>query len=198
MSASNRSSAKKIALPVSRAPLARSARPALSLGALAIVSGCSSTPPPGWASGGAPLAFKSAVWERDDDRIEIKDNGHVLEDGDLLFVIDRVGRVVDEDYEPVALILPDGNVAGPDNQHLGRVGVTNAAPPGYAAAWLSIRPDGAVVRFDSDGEQELDGRWHGCNGPQMRTCTLVTHLLAVRYYQNQPRSSVGVGIGIGL
>jgi hypothetical protein len=140
-----------------------------------------------------------ARWDRgSDDVIEIKANGQVLEDGDLLYVIDRVGRVTDEDYEPVAVLLPDGHLAGPENRLLGRIGIANAAPPDGAAAWLAILPNGQVVYFDDEGERSNGGVWYGCRGPQQRTCTLVTHLLALRNYSSRQNGGVSVGVGIGV
>lgn len=162
-----------------------------------LAAGCGSKPPPMWQEGGAPLTLPAARWDRpDDDSIEIQPDGKVLEDDDLLFVVDRAGRIVDEDYEPVAILLPDGHVGGRDNQDFGRIGVANAAPPGSAAAWLAIMPDGQVVRFDEEGDRYNGGRWHGCNGPQQRTCTLVTHVLWVRDYLARSRGGVSVGIGV--
>lgn len=164
-----------------------------------VTLGCSATPPPRWQAGGAPLVIAPAHWDRaNGDSIDIKANGQVLENGDQVLFVDRAGRVTDENYDPVAILLPDGYVAGTDNRSLGRVGVTNAAPPGSATAWLSILPNGQVVRFNADGDRENGGVWHGCNGPQMRTCTLVTHILLVQSYANRPTPSVGIGIGIGL
>jgi hypothetical protein len=164
-----------------------------------LVVGCTPREPPRWAEGGAVLAIPSARWSRpDDDLVEIQPNGHVLEDGDLVFVIDRVGRVVDTDFEPVALLYPDGRLAGTDDHVLGHVGVSNAAPPDRTEAWLAVMPDGTVMYFDSDGDREAGGKWEGCVGPALRTCTLVTHLLAVRNYVRRSESGVGVGIGIGI
>lgn len=169
----------------------------LGLGLLAL--GCSANPPPRWQEGGAPLVIQAARWDRpDDDPIEILPNGQVLEDGDPILLVDRAGRVVDEDNDPVAILLPDGFVGGNDSELLGRIGVSNAAPPNSAAAWLAIMPDGTVVRYDYDGDQENDGRWVGCDGPARRTCTLVSHMLLVREYQRRPRSGVSVGIGVGF
>lgn len=172
----------------------------LLLGLLATLAvGCAPSAPPRWQEGGAPLYIQPARWDRPgDDAIVISGDGKVTEDGDLLFVVDRAGRVVDEDYEPVAILLDDGHVAGPDNRLLGRVGVSNAAPPGSAAAWLAIMPNGQVVRFDDDGERIDEGVWQGCEGPQKRTCTLITHVLWARRYLNRPRSGVSVGVGMGV
>lgn len=163
---------------------------------------CTPKEPPRWPEGGARLVIPKAVWERgEDDPIEIRENGQVVEDGDVLFVIDRVGRVVDSKYEPLAILLPDGNVAGTDNRALGYVGVTNAAPPWSRNAWLAIMPDGAVTVFERDGERAFGGRWTGCAGAAQRTCTLVTHMIALRTRSGPSDGggvTFGVGIGIGL
>ncbi len=166
---------------------------------LLLAAACAPKQPPRWQEGGAPLIIQPARWDRpSDDAIVIEADGRVTEDGDLLFVVDRAGRVVDEDYEPVAILLDDGHVAGPDNRLLGRVGLANAAPPGSAAAWLAIQPNGQVIRFDDDGERIDEGVWRGCEGPQKRTCTLITHVLWARRYLNRPRSGVSVGVGVGV
>lgn len=168
--------------------------------ALSLAAACTPREPPRWAEGGAQLELPSARWERSGDLIEIRPNGHVIEDGKLIFVIDRVGRVVDEDYEPVALLFPDGLLAGSGNRHLGHVGISNAAPPGSPVAWLAVTPDGTVTYFDSDGERSPGGRWTGCSGAALRTCTLVTHLVAMRHFRpyRHPGLTFGVGIGVGF
>ena len=166
--------------------------------ALALL-GCTPQEPPSWPQGGAALSIQPARWDRgDEDPIEIRANGEVVEDGDVLFVIDRVGRVVDPDYEPLAILLPDGRVIGTDDRLLGQVGITNAAPPWTGTAWLALMPDGAVTTFDADGDREFAGRWRGCSGAGLRTCTLVTHLVALRNYRSAPETGVGFGIGIGI
>ncbi|HVJ15333.1 MAG TPA: hypothetical protein VM686_07830 [Polyangiaceae bacterium] len=166
---------------------------------LAAVSGCTPSQPPRWSEGGAPLLLPEARWQRDsDDAIEVHANGHVIEDGDLIFIIDRVGRITDEDAEPVALLFPDGRLAGTDDRNMGHVGVSNAAPPSRVEAWLAVTPDGAVTYFDTDGERSAGGRWTGCTGPAQRTCTLVTHLVAMRHFADDRNSGVSVGVGIGI
>jgi hypothetical protein len=163
--------------------------------------GCKPQEPPNWPRGGAALSIAPARWDRgSEDAVEIRSDGQVLEDGDLLFVVDRVGRIVDKDYDPVAILLPDGRVFGTEERLLGQVGVTNAAPPWAAQAWLAVTPDGAVTQFSPEGDRSSLGRWQGCNGPALRTCTLVTHMIALRHYRAQPSSglSIGVGVGIGL
>jgi hypothetical protein len=167
---------------------------ALGLSVLA----CAPRNPPRWAEGGAPLAFAAARWDREGgDPVELRPDGKVLVDGDLVFVLDRVGRVADDDYEPHAVLLDDGQLAGTDNTSLGRVGVTNASPPGAVEAWLAVTPDGRVTYFDPDGERSSGGVWRGCTGPVLRTCTLVTQLVAVANYRGR-NSGVGVGIGVGV
>lgn len=166
---------------------------------VASLVGCSSTPPPGWVEGGARLVLARAIWaEADEDPIEISADGRVSRDGDLLFHIDSAGRVFDEDHEPIAVLLPDGHLSGPDDRLLGRVGVTNASPPGRATAWLSILPDGNIIFFDWEGERSTLGAWQGCSGPQLRTCTLVTHLVVLNRAMAASRSSVSVGVGVGV
>jgi hypothetical protein len=178
-------------------------RSALPLAAIVLTLctgwGCSPKVPPRWAEGGAPLSIAPARWDRGEaDTVEIRANGQVLEDGDLTMVIDRVGRVTDDDYEPLAVLLPDGHLVGTDNRLLGRVGVTNASPPDRESAWLALLPNGQVMWFDEEGERATGGVWHGCQGPAQRTCTLVTHLIAVRNYVNRAHSGVHVGVGVGV
>lgn len=171
----------------------------LALGALAL-AGCSTTPPAGWAKGGGALVFADASWRTPEgSTIRLRPSGAVELDGSLVLVLDRVGRVYDEDRHPVGVMFTDGEIAGSDDTHLGRVGVANAAPPGSKTAWLSVLPDGTVIFFDSDGERVPGGIWHGCNGPQQRTCTLVTHLVALRRTAAASRtSSVYMGFGVGI
>jgi hypothetical protein len=164
--------------------------------------GCAPSQPPRWAEGGAPLAFAPARWQRESGSpVELRANGHVLVDGDLAFVLDRVGRVANDDYDPYAVLLPDGQLVGTGDVGLGRVGVTNASPPGALEAWLAVTPDGRVTYFDTDGERNFGGTWQGCNGPVLRTCTLVTQLIAVHdlaMHYHGVRSGIGVGVGVGV
>ncbi len=161
------------------------------------LAGCAPRNPPRWAEGGAPLAFAAARWEREGDPVELRADGKVFIDGDLAFVLDRVGRVADDDFDPYAVLLGDGHLAGTDNLSLGRVGVTNASPPGAVEAWLSVTPDGRVTYYDSEGERSAGGTWRGCAGPVLRTCTLITHLVAVANYRGRS-GGVGIGIGVGV
>jgi hypothetical protein len=170
----------------------------LALSLFGIVA-CSSKPPAAWASGGARLALGNAIWKLGEDDVTMDRGGRVSMAGDTQFSIDVAGRVYDDDGDPAAVLLPDGNVVGNDNVHLGRVGVTNASPPGAETAWLTLSPGGDVILFDSDGERHSGGRWTGCTGAVLRTCTLVTHLaLLSRATAEQNRTSVGLGVGVGI
>jgi hypothetical protein len=161
--------------------------------------GCAPDQPPRWAEGGTPLVLAPARWNRGgNDPIELRPDGKVLEDGRLIFMVDRVGRVVDDHYDAVAVLLPDGRLAGTDNTFLGQIGVTNASPPEAGQAWLTVMPNGQVIFFDSDGERSSGGAWAGCEGPVHRTCTLVTHLVVLKSYLRRPQSGVGVGMGVGV
>lgn len=164
----------------------------------AVAMGCSATPPPNWAKGGAPLALGQASWDRDGDVIEIRPDGTVVEDDSVIFQIDRVGRVYHEDGDPIAILLPSGQLVGENDTNMGEVGAISAAFPGAAYAWLSLHPSGHVIRYDRDGNEYHDGAWTGCQGPMMLTCTLVTHVVALREWQRRPRVGVGVGVMVPL
>ena len=175
---------------------------ALSLGSavlLLLCASCAPSVPPRWAEGGAPLLIGPARWDRpDDDSIEIQADGRVLEGGHLRFVLDRVGRVTDDDYEAFAVLLPDGHVTGTDNRALGYVGVSNASPPFATQAWLSLQPDGRVVFYEPNGDHSEHGKWTGCDGPHRRACTLVTQIFVMRNYRVVPNSGVSFGVGVGV
>ncbi len=164
--------------------------------------------PPRWAEGGARLLIAPARWERNGaDPVEIQADGRVLEGGDLRIVVDRVGRVTDEDYDAYAVLLPDGQLVGTDDRALGFVGLNNATPPAAKQAWLSLQPDGTVVFYQSSGDRIPLGKWTGCDGPNRRTCTLVTQIFTERnlrvepnygpYGPYGPRFGVGIGVGVG-
>ncbi|HET7544558.1 MAG TPA: hypothetical protein VFK05_32030 [Polyangiaceae bacterium] len=175
-------------------------RPALLSSLLALAS-CAPSMPPRWAEGGAPLLIAPAHWQRgDDDPVEIQADGRVLEGGKLRFTIDRVGRVTNEDYDAVAVLLPDGHVVGTDDRALGYVGLSNASPPFSGQAWVSLLPDGRVVFFHPDGDRGALGQWTGCNGPSRRTCTLVTQMFLVQNLRMAPTygPTFGVGVGVGV
>jgi hypothetical protein len=163
------------------------------------VMGCAPKAPPRWAEGGSVLFITPARWDRpDEDSVEIQPDGRVVEGGRRRFVIDRVGRVTDDDYEPFAVLQPDGHLVGTDDAALGYVGLSNASPPSGVQAWLSLQPDGRVVFFEPNGDRTTRGVWHGCDGPGRRACTLVTQIFAVRNYRMQPASGVTFGVGVGM
>lgn len=168
--------------------------------ALALLGlGCAPSLPPRWATGGAALELPAARWTRPgNDPIDLRPDGRVFEGGSLVFRIDRVGRIVDDEYEPVALLLPDGRVVGTDDTLLGQVGITNAAPPGEDHAWLTVAPSGQVIYFAQDGTRVAGGTWSGCSGPAHRTCTYVTHLITLQNALRQPNPGVSVGVGFGV
>lgn len=144
------------------------------------------------------MALGAATWHREGDPISLTADGKVTQDGDVLFVIDAAGRVFEEDGEPIGVVQPDGYLVGRDNTSMGLLGPVTAAFPGNGRAWLSIGPRGEVTRYDTDGARSQDGYWEGCVGPVIRSCTLVTQVVALREYARQPRVSVGIGIGIPL
>ncbi len=147
------------------------------------------------------MLIAPARWQRGDaDTVEIQADGRVLEGGDLRFVIDRVGRITDDDFEAYAVLLPDGHLVGTDDRALGYVGVSNATPPLAAQAWLSLLPDGRVLFFQPDGDRIALGQWTGCDGPNRRTCTLVTQLFTEQNLRRPPMygPTFGVGVGVGI
>ena len=164
-------------------------------------TGCAPSVPPRWAEGGSRLLILPARWDRpDEDSVELQADGRVVEGGHLRFVIDRVGRVTDSDYEPFAVLESDGRLVGNNDTALGYVGMNNASPPFAEQAWLSLSSDGRVVLFEPGGERAPGGIWRGCDGPGRRTCTLVTQIFALKNYRAPPTSGVtfGVGVGVGL
>jgi hypothetical protein len=169
--------------------------------AASLLVACSNTPPPHWVEGGAPLALGPATWRTGDDHVvQILPDGKVLHDGAHFFTIDAAGRIYDSENEAVGIVLPDGNVEGPNGAHLGRIGVSNASPPGGYTAWLSVAPNGQVTHYDEDGERTFDGAWQGCTGPELRTCTLVSHLYTLERVSraSSPGMFIGVGLGVGI
>jgi hypothetical protein len=175
---------------------------AVVLPLLAFMPACSTQPPPHWAEGGARFVTENATWTTGEGTlVQLTKDGKVIADGDHVFTIDSAGRVYDKDNEPAAIVLPDGNVAGTDDTHLGRIGLSNAAPPGGGAAWLSVFPNGEVIHYDPDGQRSTDGAWRGCTGPVLRTCTLVSHLYTLERISRASGGggfTFGVGVGVVL
>lgn len=169
------------------------------VGCLLLPSGCKTEPPPNWQEGGAPLVIPSARWDRRHaPTIRIASDGTVTRDHRKILFVDRAGRIVDRKNEPVAILLRDGHLVGEEHVLFGRIGLGNASPPGSATAWLSISRDGDVTWFDAEGERLPFGRWMGCEGASLRTCTLVTHLIALDGTPREQGPSVGVGVGVGI
>jgi hypothetical protein len=129
--------------------------------------------------------------------VDILPDGRVIVDGDFWLSLDRAGRLFEADGDPIALLEPDGYLVGRDDRNLGRVGLRNASLPGRSTAWLSMNERGEVTRFDEDGAPHPLGIWVGC-GAEVRTCTLVTHLVAVLMESRRPQVTFGVGVGVGF
>jgi hypothetical protein len=170
---------------------------------------CAATPPSKWAEGGARLDLPRARWALVDSAVDLTPDGNVFINSEHVLTIDRAGRVINQDKEPVALLLPDGRVMGPDDNPLGAVGSLHAALPDEQNAWLSVLPTGEVIRYLEDGERLNMGAWLGCNiSPRaQQACTLVTHLLGMRIKEEQDRAraaneqyrgGIAPGIGIGF
>lgn len=165
-------------------------------------------PPTGWQQGGAALVIPNARWVVMGSTVDLRPNGLVYIDGDYFITIDAAGRVYDEDNEPIALVFPDGTVRGPADESLGQVGYLHASLPGNQYAWITLTPQGPVIRYDEAGERYDFGAWIGCGqSPQtLFTCTLVTHLVGrrviavanVRSDAMEPSVGVGVGVGVGI
>jgi hypothetical protein len=160
-----------------------------------LVAGCSTPPPPRWAEGGARLVVANAMWTTGEGTIvQMAPDGKVIADGD--HVPSTRPGVYDKDNEPA--IVSGQQRRRPDNVHLRRIGMANAAPPGGGAAWLSLLPNGQVMHFDPDGQRSSDGAWRGCAGPVLRTCTLVTHLYTLERISRASGGGVVVGVGVGV
>jgi hypothetical protein len=158
-------------------------------------------PPPHFQRGGAALRTADCSWEQPEgDIVTLTRDGRVLDGDDELFVLDAKGRVFDGDRSPLALLEADGHLTGTDNERLGRVGFRNASPPWSKVAWLHVARDGTVVVFGADDEPMYLGRWRGCDGPTLRSCTLVTHLIVLDELRRrlatlqQPPMMVGIGV----
>jgi hypothetical protein len=159
------------------------------------LSACAAAhPPANWLPGGSPVELPQARWTRGSSIADIMPDGRVLVDGEHSFSIDRVGRVFEPDNAPIALLEPDGRLIGKDDVLLGVIGTHNASLPGQTRAWLTVGEQGEVILYDDEGERRSAGVWTGC-GKAVRTCTLVTHVMAMATVRR--RGNVGLGFGIG-
>lgn len=166
-------------------------------------TGCAAAlPPSGWEHGGAPLGMPHARWVLGDVAIDVEPSGRVLIDGTPELGLDAAGRVYDREQNPLAMLLPDGTLLGPDDEPLGTVGARHASLPGDPHAWLSLAPSGEVIRYEPDGSRRPFGVWRGCGvDPRTRqACTLVTHVLGSRLRRagSGGTLSFGLGVGVGL
>jgi hypothetical protein len=164
-----------------------------------ISSACQPAPPTYWDEGGAVLQIPDAVLLRHgEEPIRLHSDGRVTRGDEVLYFIDRAGRVTDEDYESLALLTPSGHLAGNDDFYWGRVGLRNASPPWSALAWLRLSQSGALLLFDVAGEPYHKGQWEGCNGASIRACTLVSHLLTLSAARRYDADRVQFGLGVGV
>lgn len=174
----------------------------LPLAFVLLAAGCAPRPPAQWAQGGAELEIPAARWVRGDATVELYPDGKLRINGEHEATLDRAGRLFDTDAQPIALLLPDGRLVGPDDAPLGFVGQATASLPDARTAWLAIQLTGEVVRFEDDGAPVSMGAWVGaCRATPrtMQVCTLITHVVATKL-RSGPRVgfSFGVGVGIGV
>lgn len=169
-----------------------------------LLFGCAAaTPPPGWQQGGAPLIVPRATWTQPYANVELLPDGRVLVNGLDTFAIDRVGRVIDLDGQPVAMLRPDGRLVGSGNVDMGAVGPTAAALPGAQYASLGIAASGQVIKYADDGDMTPSGSWAGCGmyAPSLQACMLVTLLVTIKYQPYRPINryqSTPYGYGNGM
>ena len=187
--------------------------PVAGLLAVLAASACGGSKPPArWAEGGAPLHLVSAQWQHKGELVDLQVRGgftEVVIDGDVEWVIDRVGRLYDQDQKPVAVLEADGRLVGKKDELLGIVGSSYAAQPGRASAWLALSPEGDLIKYAADGAAQPAGRWVGCNVSvyARHACLLVAY--AILWDEEGASNSggaavaptsvspMGIGIGVG-
>ncbi|HHH11552.1 MAG TPA: hypothetical protein ENK23_05700 [Sorangium sp.] len=179
------------ASPRDDAPCTRRAiRYAVMLAGALLVCGCATVPPRGWRQGGAHLIIPRARWVYGAISIELTHRGLVTLAGAPWLTIDGAGRVSTPDGEPVALLLGDGMLRGPNDRRLGWVGAGESIKPGELKRWLVFQPSGEVLKNDGTKLRPF-GVWFGCNQrpDTLQACTLVTHLLAQSWWKRQTSTS---------
>jgi hypothetical protein len=146
----------------------------------ALTASCASAPSPRWTRGGAAIDVGNAYWSDGDSTVEIHPSGEIREEDQLLFRLDRQGRVSAADGKPVAVLLPDGSLVAEDDAVLGwvRAGASFRADQVTPAVYMF--PSGQVTVADETGRWSAAGQWVHCDGAMLWTCTLVTHVLAAR------------------
>lgn len=166
-----------------------------------MLTACAATPPAKWAEGGARLDLPRARWALVESAVDVMPNGSVFVNSEHVLTVDSAGRVTNPDKEPVALLMNDGRLLGPDDAPLGVVGSLHASLPDEKNAWISVMPTGEVIRYMDDGERLNFGAWLGCSfSPRaQQACTLVSHLLGMRIKEEQDRlRAQGLGYRGGL
>lgn len=122
------------------------------------------------------MVVDAAYFSHASSTIELRPSGEVMEGDGLLFRIDARGRVSDENGKPVAVLQRDGwLVAEIDGNVLGWIGDGTALAADRSTERVRILPSG-----DARVNGQPAGRWDHCTGALLRTCTLVTHVIAAR------------------
>jgi hypothetical protein len=95
--------------------------------------------------------------------------------------------VSDAEGEPVAVLGRDGWLVAEDDTPLGFIGWGASFRADRETPSVRVAPSGhALVAIGSGGWRPA-GRFTYCEGPMLRTCTLVAHVVAARDAAQQPR-----------
>jgi hypothetical protein len=174
--------------------------PALLVASALAAAGCTPPPPRSWQGGGTALEIPRAQWILGEEAVQLLPSGEVMVDGDVEMAIDRVGRVYDADGEPVAVLEPDGTLIGNDDEPMGIVGSLHASLPESGNAWITVLPNGQVVRYGDEGERFPFGAWFGCGASprSQQACTLVSHVLGMRIVRRRRDDGPSFGFGMGV